>query len=477
MAGNEMSKRIIIFTLIVLSVSAAFGIDLEKMNAVLKLQQEIIDNIIDSDSVFKVDLATDGLYIKGLGVVFNLTISENQIAQLFGENWEYTSSQIDVSMEEVKNALTRAEKALERKKLIKLTQEITWQRDDIARRRMEIEQERYNIDLKSSDFESQRRNIELERQDIELANLDEKLKQKLESLSKELNRIEDAPEVIEEAIRVSKQAIEAMEPKKPFAFTIGKKELAERKETYMKNRNVNVSRMLNSLKDYLASYGPVLNVPTEETVSLRIAFTSYGPIEERLPEMQLTALGTNLTGMKSGNLKRDVFLDNLVVIEISGENSVPTDIAVMKNILKTAFDKEGGGTTLRFINREDSWESYIPGFGAVFYHQYHPNPGESFLGGLRNFDSGLAAGKSKNIEMQIEESVLKLQNEISKLMVTYSPTLSSLQTGEHFVVAVKIKTFFLSDTDGLLVLRLKKENIDNCKNDQELMAKIQVVNL
>lgn len=414
-----MKQRIIISSIIILIASSVFALDLEKMQTAVRVQERIIDTLIDSDSSFTVGTNTDGLYLAGFGSIFTITIGEQRIPPFFDESWEIEASQLKVTIEEAERALDKAEAA-----------------------------------LKSS---------------------------------------QKSQEAYEKAVEASKKAIEAYTARAPRVITITLEERLEQRKKMAEKQAKNVERMVESLKGYLADYGPALRLPADEMALLRVEFEHVGSIDRSCPVYEISASGSDMDRLRSGNLSQKNFVKKISVKKIDKKSSTPSDITIMENILNTAFERKSGSEFyISFFSRDESWGTYIPGFGALFFRRYNPNPNVYLF-------EGMGFGGSVNIIMDSEEkedeeletegtthsdkaaeeedAITALEDKIGELMATYAPTLKSLMPSEQMVVAVKLRGRLDEGKRKMLVMKLKKIYIDKYKNSSDLRNKIEVIKM
>lgn len=247
--------------------------------------------------------------------------------------------------------------------------------------------------------------------------------------------------------------------------------------------------MLNVLKEYLRDYGPVQNIGENEAVLLRVVFNEWELLDGDMSEYEISVTGRNLNRLQRGKLNEEAFMNSIIVSMVDETDRTHKDISIMRNILNTALDRDGEQEwALMWQGAGDSWETYVPGTGAIFYSTWE-DPLNIF--GIDRFAENMASiylsearlyGEMEDLEdleeleelkemeeskrdsdlKDDEQSELNLEdvkNELVELLATYGPTLKSVQADEQIIVAVKTSDRYDDEKDNGFILRLKMEDI------------------
>ena len=247
---------------------------------------------------------------------------------------------------------------------------------------------------------------------------------------------------------------------------------------------VEVQRLIHDLKAYLRDYGPVMSLPEDEVVLLKVDFQSQG---EGFPEDQpyeISVSGRSLSRMQSGKLSEEKFMEEITVYSRDDNATTPSDITIMRNILNTAMT--GSREEFYFPSsfaHGNSWETYIPGYGAVFFNDYNPLPSMIALGysGLHDYFllDALEDENNKKEEEDDDEEEMDylndLEEDLTELLATYSPTLKSLKSNEQVVVAIRLKEKYTGYDEGILILKLNQEDIQRHRDSQEKLAEMVTI--
>lgn len=269
--------------------------------------------------------------------------------------------------------------------------------------------------------------------------------------------------------------------------------------------SANVNRMVEAFKHYLADYGPALDLPEDEVILLKVAIQGLRSFDDGYRKFQLNTRGGDLKALRSGTQSRVGYLEKIVVSENGRSN--PRDVVIMGNILETAFDPREGRGFSPYLDRDESWGTYLPGFGAMFFRKYSTADYyrlRIYTGELRKYSKELkkASEQLRNVKERLVEGTEKLEkvaelakeaeerkgvteekaradleNKISDLIAAYAATLKSLKAEEQLVVAVKLSPDFESRGGGMLIFRLKKADIDKFRQPLDLRNRIEVIKL
>ena len=487
---NLLFAVIIIF---LLAVSAP-ALDLQVMQTAVRVQERILDTIIDADTSFRVDTHSEGIYLSGLGAVFSLKISEEFASSLLSILHNFPELQMQLSVNEYEKALKDASDKLQDVFDDKVDYDKIQRRDELKNQLNYIQQQRQDTQRKLNDPGISKNETELRRQDLDLKKVEEELSNELKNLEESVARFEAAIQASQKAVRGSasvKTETRAKSSSKSVAGSAASgrefsadKEL-ERRQERLRYFSQNVGRMMEKLKGYIADYGPALNLPPEEMLMLRVEFLSFTITDDALTQYEITAPGNLLSGLRSGKIERAKFIDRLTVRESAGKSSAPSDIVILKNILNTVFEQDfRSDFNFRIVDKESFWETYIPGYGAVFFRKYNPGAGLVKIDISGQDEARIVIsgeGKSSISKIISDDSKTKslpqLQDELTDLMVDYSATLKSLKPGEQVVIALKLVSGISKEKVETLVMKLKKSDIDRYRNSPELKSKIEVVKI
>jgi hypothetical protein len=151
----------------------------------------------------------------------------------------------------------------------------------------------------------------------------------------------------------------------------------------------------------------------------------------------------------------------------------------MRNILNTVISPETNGSMVNILSGNGSWETYIPGYGVVFF--------DDVSTGLHFFaDTGIWTSSGHNTIIIDDdghheskgENHKDLEADVSELMASYATTLKSLKNDENMVVALKMDDDSDEDEPGLIILKLNKSDIDKYSNSvEDLKSKINVTKI
>ena len=245
-----------------------------------------------------------------------------------------------------------------------------------------------------------------------------------------------------------------------------------------RNINQKLDSLFRHLKEYIADYGPALMLPDNERLMLRGSFQSLRLIDDNQWEFEIWAKGADLKKLRSGKLNREDFLELIDYRGLEGEYEIPTDIIIMNTILKSTCKEDYGNFYMwHLIGGEESWGTYIDGFGALFFQSKNTGFSIFTLSGIPN---GIIPSLSITINGEDEEGIKQLsaevvQKNISDLMVTYTPTLKSVKPDEQVVIAVKFDRDIDDEKHRMLIFKVKKNVFDKYTDDNELLKKIEVV--
>jgi len=465
----------------------ALAVDFAAMQTSLKVQQKILDTIIDSDSAFSVDVNSEGIYLSGLGAVITVKISEEWTSSFLTGFKDYPALQEQLSKTYAEDALKDAAKKLEDAIKESQTLEKSRPKKEIEQQIVFVEQEREKIQQKLEEPAPVVEEMELRRKEHELQRVDVELQE-------ELNRLEESVQVLEAAIEASKNAIIVTAPPAPSRsaeaessdeVVINLKASVKEKKERSATRTEDIDRMVAKLKTYMADFGPAIDLDRNEMLLLRTEFTPVGGYGKSEICYEISVSGDDLSKLRTGKMVRDKFLSNIKVETCGAGKTIPKDIVIMKNILNTAFENEiNSDYSFHFVNRNDFWESYIPGYGAVFFRKY--NPGLSVIKmSVDDEDNDfvvLSEGKSGESVVigdkinKTGKSLSQLENELIELLVNYSQSLKSLQKGENIVVAVKMREGLIKQKERMMVIKLNTADI-NRYSPQELKKRIEVVKI
>jgi len=267
------------------------------------------------------------------------------------------------------------------------------------------------------------------------------------------------------------------------------KQRAEQNAELIKSFHIKVGKLQSELKEYITDYGATLDLPPNERVLLRAGLESMLPIEDSQCNFEISADATDLNRLRKGAITPIDFAKTIRVRELNNGDELPSDIKIMKNILNTAFEDRNKD---RFIfcfgsSGEEAWSSYIAGFGALFYRAFSLGPMISF----KTTDSDEpAAGKSKkenditifvdswksdSAGEKSDKMLCDLEDEISDLLVIYTPTLKSVKSEENIVVAIKIGERQAKNKPNMMIIKIPKKAVEKSKDEKEL--KNQIVKL
>lgn len=256
----------------------------------------------------------------------------------------------------------------------------------------------------------------------------------------------------------------------------------KRREELERELKRRMGALFSRLKEYMTDYGGALTLPADERLMIRGSCESYNPIDDRRRDFEIWTTGGELNKLLSGKLKRDKFIEGIEVRELDGSEGPPTDIEIMNTILATVFeDGERDGFLWSSFGKRDSWGTYIPGFGALFFQRQKLGwnllsiISHNLFGSQNNFlialDDEQAKGDGKGVNVD------ELQESISDLLVTYIPTLKSVKPQEQVVVAVKFDRSFDEENHQMLILKVKKKLFQQHRDKGIIRKKIEVVKL
>ena len=401
---------ILMLILVIMALTAsAFAADLERMRTNIRVQEKIIDTLMGSESDFGLSPTSEGIYIPGFGAVFSISVSDDS---------EIYTHRLLLDLPEPPFITFETGRTPSRSR---------------DRAIAEFEEERSEIEEKAEEYER------------EIAELEEPLRDNIAKMEKRAKELEK------------------------YSMELEKKE-TERLAELQKKFDQKKMDFNNLLIDYIIDYGPTLGLPENETIMLRGVFETYLQIDKSDYSFEITASGKDLEKAKKGLISRSALEKKIEIKDLTESNGIPTDVAIMKNIIKTAFDTKKKGRYIIWSGSsvENSWGSYVDGFGAVFYHRYHQEPTIMSLsthygdtGG--DLDIIVSGGSDEKSEEDRKELELKIEADITDLLVTYTPTLKSVKSDENIVVAVKLGDYDRGNKNSMMIFNVKKDEIGKQK--------------
>ncbi len=414
----KLLKNATIFLLLPLILHAA---DWERMKTNIRVQEKILNTMFEDSPDFWLMSDAEGIYIPEFGAVFSFRLSdseENSIDHMF---LNFPGLNIEGSIKSFTKAVEEYDEYLDDKS------------DSLSNEYSDAEENRQKLNDLERKIEEQSKKMEEKQRELE------ELSQKMEQ----------------------DRALKNAEMEKSFHNKIEK---------------------LNSLlKEYITDYSPTLNLPAGERILLRGELETMLPIDNNRYTFEFT------TGAGKGGLQKDE--SKIIIRKLNNGDELPSDVKIMKNILNTAFEDRNKD---RFIfcfgaSGDETWSTYIPGFGALFYRSFRlgpmislrsADPAEPASGGQKKESDITIVVDSWNSDSSSEknnEILSNLENEISDLLVVYTPTLKSVKSNESVVIAVKIGDHQTKNQPGTMIIKLPKKAVENAKNDKEV--KDQIVKL
>ena len=397
------------------------GADWERMKTNIRVQEKILNTMFEDSPDFWLMSDAEGIYIPEFGAVFSFRLSdseENSIDHMFlnfpGLNIEGSIKSFTRAVEEYNELLPEESDSL--------------------------------IDVYHDDEKNQRRLKEIE---AKMAKHSQKMEEKQRELEELTLKLEQ--------------------------------ERAQQNAEMEKSFHKKIEKLNFLLKEYITDYSTTMNLPAGERILLRGELETMLPIDNNRYTFEFT------TGaFKDGQQKEE---SKIIIRKLNNGDELPSDVKIMKNILNTAFEDRNKD---RFIfclgaSGDEAWSTYIPGFGALFYRSFRLGPMVS----LRSVDPAKPAsgGQKKESDITIvvdswnsdssleknNEIIGNLENEISDLLVVYTPTLKTVKSNESVIIAVKIGDHQTKNQPGTMILKLPKKAVENAKNDKEV--KDQIVKL
>jgi|GEM_PF-588422 len=408
-------KLLILLFFIPLVLNAA---DWDRMKTNIRVQEKILNAMLEDSPDFWLMSNAEGIYIPEFGAVFSFRLSDREESAIDHMYLNFPGLNIQGTIKSFSQAV----------------EEYELQSEEASDSLLEEyqEEEENQLRLKEIQAKMEKHSKKIEEKQRELDELSLKLEQERAQQAKEME------------------------------------------ESFHKK----VDKLNSLLKEYIADYSPALNLPAGERILLRGELETMLPIDDNRYTFEFTS-GESVEGLKKGESK-------VIIRKLNNGDELPTDIRIMKNILNTAFEDRNKD---RFIfclgaSGDEAWSTYIPGFGALFYRSFSLgsmvslrslDPGEPAKAGskkesditivLDSWDAG--SSPEKNLEL-----LNTLEDEISDLLVVYTPTLKSVKLNESVVIAVKVGDFQSKSQPGSMILKLPKKAVDNAKNDKEVKDKI-----
>lgn len=251
------------------------------------------------------------------------------------------------------------------------------------------------------------------------------------------------------------------------------------KEESEKEQQENIEEFHNLIKNYMSDYGPLIDIPESEIMMIKIKMESSIFNNDKDEEYEYSVSGKNLNKSRKGKLDREKLFKSINRKDALNSGKSQRDIKIMRNILNTVISPESTASMVNIFSGNGSWETYIPGYGAIFF--------DDISSGLHFFaDSGVWTSHGRNTIIIDDEGHhdsdskdhANLEEDVSELMASYATTLKSLKKGEDLVVAIKMNDDSDEDDPGLIILKLNKSDIDKYSNSvEELQGKIKVTKI
>lgn len=406
--------KILTCTVIVLMVSiSGMAADLEKMRRNIRIQENIINTMLDTDDKLSISGEAEGVYIPGFGAVFNIRANDDGRFINFGGGRLLHNFYIELP---------------------------------------EIPE------LPYPDYISRYIDEEIDSEQLKT------LKEEVERAEEKLQAVKESEKEIEKRAKILAERANAIEE---YNTEIKRTRIKDQEEQN-KIFQAKIDGLKNILKAYLADYGPALELPDDERLMLRGELETFVPLEDSHYNFEIAVTGKQLNKVKSGGASADAFLKKIEIRNLQDGEDLPSDILIMNNIIKTTFNRRDHGKMIVRITSgiNGSWGSYVEGFGAVFFHGYSAPTIMSLT--TPEFDTGeysivVSGEHSKKSQEKSEEMEAKIEADITELLVTYSPTLKSVKSNENIVVAVKLGDYDRDDMNSMMIFNVKKDEIQKSK--------------
>lgn len=255
------------------------------------------------------------------------------------------------------------------------------------------------------------------------------------------------------------------------------KEKIEENEKKFKEEKDKLSQLL---KDYISDYATVIPIPDNENLLIRGNLETFYSIDDNNYEFQITVSGKDLQRVRNNQLSKKELADKIIIREYDEDSTLPIDILIMKNILKTISEKKNKGRSVIWFGEMDSWISYIENIGALYCIKY-PEEQAFFIAtgltvpGLDNtYDISVDSKETSDKEM--EATITTIESDIRNLLGVYAPTLKSVKPGENILVAVELSIGFGSE-DKTIVFKLPKKAVESARSEEDIKNKIEIIRL
>ncbi|MBT3252200.1 MAG: hypothetical protein HN729_07215 [Candidatus Marinimicrobia bacterium] len=251
------------------------------------------------------------------------------------------------------------------------------------------------------------------------------------------------------------------------------------KEDLEKERQEKLEEFHDLIKNYISDYGPLIDIPESEIMIIKVKMENSIFNTDNDEEYEYSVSGKNLSKSRKGKLDRKKLYQSIDRKNAEDSGNSQRDIKIMRNILNTVISPETNGSMVNILSGNGSWETYIPGYGVVFF--------DDVSTGLHFFaDTGIWTSSGHNTIIIDDdghheskgENHKDLEADVSELMASYATTLKSLKNDENMVVALKMDDDSDEDEPGLIILKLNKSDIDKYSNSvEDLKSKINVTKI
>lgn len=382
-----------------------------KMNAKIKVQERIIETILETEPTLEFKAEAEGLYLSGFGVVFTVKIEPDRDYFIynfaFGEALPALPALPAAPEVDYERALAEAEKALE-----KTTRE-------------------------------------------------------LEKKEKEIDKANRTIEIYKSAM-------------KEYVDTF-KKNIKRDDEDRVKKLKTRIEGLQENLKDYLADYGPALNLPSREALLIKAQIADIHISAEIPRGYEISVSGADLAKLRAGRTGRESFIKSIRVEMKTGEERLPSDIQIMENILRTTFEEGKRDDYLaKYLDGSRSWAAYFPDYGVVFLQKC--DPGHRFISfapsdGIEWNECNIIIDEEKGDDRykKAETAVARMQEDICDKLATYGATLKTVKPEEKVVVVIKFRRAFDRDKHSMLVFSAEKKIFLTYTKPEEIKKRIEVV--
>jgi hypothetical protein len=251
------------------------------------------------------------------------------------------------------------------------------------------------------------------------------------------------------------------------------------KEDLEKERQEKLEDFHNLIKNYISDYGPLIDIPESEKMIVKIKMENSIFNTANDEEYEYSVSGKNLSKSRKGKLDRKKLYQSIDRKNTEDSGNSQRDIKIMRNILNTVISPETSGNMVNFLSGNGSWETYIPGYGVVFF--------DDVSSGLHFFaDTDIWTTSGRNTIVIDDDghhdskgdNHNNMEADVSELMASYATTLKSLKKDENMVVALKMDDDPDEDEPGLIILKLNKTDIDKYSNSvEDLKSKINITKI